>query len=877
MTRTQDDHVRGLLNSRSARSGHPAAFSPTPTAFSLSSPRPGLYTSPRPTERSSPSCYSHSQMSIDDSCSDVSDDHPITTSSYSQKYRSYVDPMRDSSEDERTEAHGSGSNDTLSDTGMLRPVESDTSVSSVLSADANTDPRLSYLGPKTRLISKAPWEEEEEEEGGANEEAVSDTEAADTLSMFAGKGKGKGRSRSKTLTQYKAEVERRFLGGGWGRTSFETRPSLDSSKRSTESSFPSYIQSPTSPRTGSFSDAMRGVGARTPSLFSASSATSQAIRPSGSSVQINMYHLDSRGASPVSSSPTTPNFVHPYANLELLSASTSRDGEVSPSRSNSSATLTVSSVSSYVTPSSTASSATLPEQHEQPSNPKKEKHRPPHIAVFPLSRGGSHASSAKSPSALSISFVPFSPSSMTGSSAAQEEVPSGMRVFPGSPAYNLIPLEQAQQAQFQMRARERSKSITSNASQSVISPRPKEVVHKKSKPTLGPVGGGFSSVISPSSPSPHWNAEDARVRTVSAGSAPRGRSRGYTVTSIASQSTTSINVMPGSAVENVPEPRSTGTSGAPMDIAPARQLKPKRSGFLKFWNKNSPGSGNPNISSPVGPVHVSHNGVDVPPPVPKVPTQYQTSKVASPPEMGARRELPPVVVSPAHGRTHSLERSQSVSDDSHTSIGDHNGQRSQQRSNTEPLQHVDDANPQDASFGLKLRPVSSVFKGMPEDYLTGSPKVAKSRGSGESRNGDSSGFEDSNVLSPATPYFPQSARSCRTHVSTASSGSDALSSSVDPRTPSSLGFPPSAPRSSTDSQSASIIASLREQIESIRRASQQRISDLENQVQDLKAELEASECYRCGHNERQPEGSIMNRPRAYTGTSCRTAFGSSYD
>ncbi|KAJ1311110.1 hypothetical protein OPQ81_009611 [Rhizoctonia solani] len=411
MTRmAHDDVVRGLLNSRSARSGVPAAFSPTPTAdaFSFNSPRPGLHSSPRFTERSeSASCYSRSQMSLDDTCSDISDNYP-TTSTYrsrfdegkdlranaSDKYRSsYVDPMRDSSEDERTEAHSdiqdSGSNDTLSDTGMLRPVESDTSMSSALSVDTTPDPRLSFLGPKTRLISKPPWEED----GGAHEEAVSDTEAADTLSMFA--GKFKSRTRSKTLTQCKAEVER-FLGGGWGRTSFDVRPSMDSSKRSMESSVASYIQTPTSPRNGSFSDVMRGVGARTPSLLSASSATSSgahSIHPgisprggsSGAGVQINAYHLDSRGASPVSSSsPTTPNFVHPYANLELLSAGASWDGESSPSRSNSSATLTASTVSSYVTPSSTTTSATSPEQHEQPSNPKKEKHRPPSHHRFAL-------------------------------------------------------------------------------------------------------------------------------------------------------------------------------------------------------------------------------------------------------------------------------------------------------------------------------------------------------------------------------------------------------------------------------------------------------------------------------------------------------------
>ncbi|KAJ1311111.1 hypothetical protein OPQ81_009612 [Rhizoctonia solani] len=456
---------------------------------------------------------------------------------------------------------------------------------------------------------------------------------------------------------------------------------------------------------------------------------------------------------------------------------------------------------------------------------------------------------------------------MSATSGTQDDaVPSGMLGFPGSPAYNLISLEQAQ-----MRARERSRSITSNTT----SPRPREIVHKKSKPALGPVGGGFSSTIGGGSPSPHY-AEETRVRTVSTGSA-RNRPRGYTVTSIASQSTTSINIIPGSAIENIPEPRQTGQTGTPMETVPPRQVKSKRSGFLKFFNKNGSSSGNPNISSPITPIHISHNGVDLPP-VPRLPTQYQMSKAASPPELGSRRELPPVVVSsPALGRTQSLEPSQDVSDDSHTSIGDHRGQTRfhQYRSNTDPPKPVeDDASLQDPSCGsLKFRPVSSVFKGMPEDYLTGSPKVANSRGSGESRNGDSSGFEDLNVLSPATPYFPQSARSCRTHVSSASSGSDAFSPLADPRTPSSVGFPGSVPRSSTESHSASIIASLREQIESLRKTSQQQIGDLEKQVQSLKAELEAARCDWCG----QSEGGVIDRHRAPAENGSRPLLGSSYD
>jgi hypothetical protein len=179
-----DDHVRGLLSMRSARAV-PLAFSPAQTAdtFSMRSPQP--HQSPSFTEWSeSPSCYSRSRMSLDDTCSEVSDDRGATSGYYDNRpvresdlgmawvltkhhgseprddnsmseantgYRdSYVDPLRDSSEDERSEVkstvQSSCSDDTLSDHGMLRPVESDTSVSSAVSGNAALDPRLSFLG-----------------------------------------------------------------------------------------------------------------------------------------------------------------------------------------------------------------------------------------------------------------------------------------------------------------------------------------------------------------------------------------------------------------------------------------------------------------------------------------------------------------------------------------------------------------------------------------------------------------------------------------------------------------------------------------------------------------------------------------------------------
>lgn len=766
-------------------------------------------------------------------------------------------------------------------------------------------------GPKTRMISKAPWEEDT-----IHEEALSDTETqTDTLSIFAGKLKAKGRSRSKTLTQAKAEMERRFLGGGWGRPSTDARPSMDSynHKKSMDSSAGSFQQTPISPRAGSFSDQARSY-ARTPSVFSASSGTSSSpggvqslfsgSRPGmaakfSGGLAINSCGMDSRTTSPAPSvSPTTSNFVHPYANLELLPPV----HEGCPSRSDSNATLTASTgTSPYITPSSSSSSATSPGQDEKFLASKKEKRRPPQISVSPLNQPSGLANATKSPSALSTThFSPMSPSMPKTPVGDDDGLPAGMLGFPGSPAYNLISLEQAQ-----LKARERSKTTVD--SPNPTSPRPKELLTKKSKTSLVGVGGGFSSTIGAGSPSP-WTTEEGRARTVSAGSALHGRQKVHTIMSaLAAQSTTSVNIIQSGGIENIPESatgrssvftsstaesaNSSGVASATLaDAVPARTLKPKRSGFLKFFKDktgSSSNSGNLNISAPTAPVHVAHNTID-PPPVPKVPAQFQSAKVSSPvdPDLARERSLPPVVVSSPGRPRSSFERGRSFSDDSHTSLGDHNGGRIVRdkylRSNTEPVPRPDDTCTQSPpNFnGLKLRPVSSAFNGLPEDYLLSSPKAGTvSRGSSEEKVDSSFGIDESSVLSPSTPSFPVSARSTYTHISTASSGSDAFSSLVDPRTPSSFGsFPHGVPRSSTDSQSsAAIIASLREQLRSVQKASRTQISELETQIEELKLELQETKCDRCGQRsgkERKSEdGGVVNRPRARTGGGSRTTFG----
>lgn len=771
---------------------------------------------------------------------------------------------------------------------------------------------MTFTGPKTRMISKAPWEEDT-----IHEEALSDTETqTDTLSIFAGKLKAKGRSRSKTLTQGKAEKERRFLGGGWGRTSSDTRPSMDSYnyKKSMDSS--SFSQAPISPRTDTFSDQARS-SARTPSVFSTSSGASSG--PSGAQslfsggrpsmaakfsggLAINAFGMDSRTTSPAPSvSPTASNFVHPYANLELLQPV----HEGGPSRSDSNATLTASTgASPYITPSSSSSSsATSPGQDEKFLASKKEKRRPPQISVSPLNQTNGLASAAKSPSALSTShFVPMSPSAPKTPAGDDSGLPASMLGFPGSPAYNLISLEQAQ-----VKARERSKTTVDNPNPTP--PRRKELLTKKSKTSLVAVGGGFSSTIGVGSPSPLWTTEDGRARTVSAGSALHGRQKGHTIMSaLAAQSTTSVNIIQGGGIENIPESvtgrssvftssttESVNSSGVASvtsaDQAPARTLKPKRSGFLKFFmDKTSlnSNSGNPNISAPSAPVHVAHNTID-PPPVPKLPAHFQGVKASNPTDLDLPRErsLPPVVVS-SPSRPRSFDRGRSFSDDSHTSIGDHNGGRIARdkylRSNTEPAPRPENLSAQVPSDfnGLRLRPVSSAFNGLPEDYLHSSPKVGSaSRGSSETAD-SSFGIEGPDVQSPVTPSFPVSARSTYTHVSTASSGSDVFSSSVDPRTPSSFGsFPHGVPRTSTESQSsAAIIAALREQLRCVTKASKIQVSELKSQVEELKLQLEEAKCDRCGHSGKErksDEGGIVNRPRARTGGGTRTTFGAYND
>lgn len=156
---------------------------------------------------------------------------------------------------------------------------------------------------------------------------------------------------------------------------------------------------------------------------------------------------------------------------------------------------------------------------------------------------------------------------------------------------------------------------------------------------------------------------------------------------------------------------------------------------------------------------------------------------------------------------------------------------------------------------LKLRPVSTLFSTHFADHIVSDPQPNYETDLDTPRSSSPTG-----LVSPVTP------------------ASYSRSSNEQPSKPSISG------------DSSSLVQALQEQIISAKKAWQQHIWELEGQVRDLKAEVEELKtsgkdntfCSTCGRGEkRSPEGpkhdilsapgaaSVVNRPRARTGTSSR--------
>lgn len=489
--------------------------------------------------------------------------------------------------------------------------------------DADEGPegsRLSVMGPKMKVLSKAPWElDTTEEEDHFGDDADYGDDGSDAASVF-GRGLGrKSRERSRTVTTPNKGVDNDPR--AWKNLTRSPRPRPDASLKEmisgpvkVVSSSSDYSSSPaTSPLNthfpyNSLSAASTSTGGSntlhprsrttsqprssesTSSTYTTASSYSTAISPSSERfVQSTSNHVlastDSEhhgpGATPVvpvtirtESPPTvqsTPRTsedgpYHPYANPEVYRTSSSPHPYPTSSSASllskslqipSSASQAASSSRSTITPSSSAA-YTRSDSVTTITTPSTPGTLLTTTSVF----YSSSLSSVAFPSSPSLgrgtTLPPSSPSlkplSRKDASRADSDL-SGMRAYPGSPAYDLISLEQAQE---KIRGRTKSGPGVSTMLNSS---------RKMTDPTAS---------MTSMTDSLHSEVSSVRPFVTTVGHAMAESSHGP----VHGESPPLPALPPPSPSSPV---ASTPLAYRPATVPAARTLKPKRSGFLKMF------------------------------------------------------------------------------------------------------------------------------------------------------------------------------------------------------------------------------------------------------------------------------------------------------
>ncbi|CAK5280477.1 unnamed protein product [Mycena citricolor] len=671
------------------------------------------------------------------------------------------------------------------------------------------DPRMSLLGPKMRFHSKAPWEMDG---GDIMEEEEDEVELSRGRDGFK---KGLGfRSASRGTTAS-------------GRPSGEsTRSHHAKAKRSFESSHSHHGRSgallalgqaslsSTSLITASASNAPRPTGLRLnfPLPTSESSSTSPHATPSRApGSPRSLMSQQSRTVSPIhqevghsvasysSRRPSHgtshyPEDMHPFANPDLVvsyaedpyTPAPTRSAFTVPSasigRSDSSATVTDSasvgsSVSRSIAPTLTPDTSTSTMSPTQsPRSRSSTFHGREISGPLPIHSGTSNINHVSSPQMTPI-------------------LPPGWTEHSGSPAFDLISLEQARA--------QRSRSATTNNNMSVSS--------------------------TSSTPFP-----DVLASAESTDLSPTGRTRARSI-STGARAKSALQTMVGGAQNQEPSPGKT--------------IKHKKSGFMRLFNgreKDEKASPPPVPSLSDG--YAAFSGQHSQPSaqahsagrkgsIPRVPAPPVSPSMFGPEFPGNASSRPPLSINT--GQATRLRAASAAEDFQTRTLPPHSSD------NWDQLDLPQSAPPNVTEFpALKLRPVSTLFSAKFGDHII-SPD-----------NEDLESLSPSTAMSPVTPGLVL-ARS---------------PSNIDKMAP------------ITEDQSA-LVQALQDQIVSAKKAWQRHIWELEGQVRDLKAQVEAAHegdyCMTCGRGrppmtfQSEPgKASVVNRPRAHTGTGTATRFGS---
>ncbi|ESK97954.1 hypothetical protein Moror_892 [Moniliophthora roreri MCA 2997] len=712
--------------------------------------------------------------------------------------------------------------------------------------DDQSVPRMSYLGPKMRYHSRAPWEMED-----TPQEAEEDNAGVENQTSF-----------SSSTTRVKAGITRHFgFGGskssGAGRSSEESNGSQKAPKMSFDS-------------TSSHVSYSRDAHSNTP--VHALSSTSQTPSKHGGS-QRHLYPLvRSRPHSPFHSlspqiSPTSPRSPTPH--FSEVTSSGIDSGNDSPTRSCSSFELDSKPSFNYqseehhpyANPDLVVSSSSLEEAITYTAHiPYKLSLSRSDISTIGSDSIISHTvntypcpSMALDPTPQSPSVASFrgqgkeisSPLSVRGSSwrgvdhstgAESSSLPQPQLTnLPGwterstSPGFNLISLEEARA--------QRSRSIT---------------LHHPSTSNASAGSSGASNVFP--FPENSGNGSGSSVASMTA----RARARSISAGTRAKQALNNIVSTTAPKSERRDSEPSVSTlnssaNGANSSSGPSggKTLKNKRSGFLRLFNggrdERSPPPPVPSLSEGFAAFNAQQASLQRPSvsskinshriPVPQIsPSLLDSSNGPSDDYLsvksaiiatGSKRTPPPLSL---HTSTHKAHlpghlHPQSIND----------------LAKSAPA-HITEFPT------LKLRPVSSMFSTQFGEHILSSPPSPET---------------PSSAISPLTPGLynrPDNFGSVTSENSSLSTG-DADDHSV-------------------------VIRKLQDQLSKSKLAHQQQIWELEGQVRDLKMELEDARsngmkerdqlyCEHCGRGSRDVgiSPSVVHRPRARTGTG-QSRFGS---
>ncbi|KAK1228614.1 hypothetical protein PQX77_008208 [Marasmius sp. AFHP31] len=691
--------------------------------------------------------------------------------------------------------------------------------------DEEEDPRMSYLGPKMRYHSKAPWEVD----SALEEEDEDDETTAENHSIL-----------SSSTTRRKPGIARHFPFGGArserssedsGSSRNHVKLSLDST--SSHSSYSHSHDAYANNTSASQANSVHG-GKQTFGFGRSRPRSPSPSHLSPTSPRSPVPYFSDRASSPMDHGPSTrssgssemgskPSFSyhtdesHPYANPDFAFSSSSDESNPHhphkryiPSSLSRSDLSTIGPESSSYPPPPSLLSGGIPSSPRLQSfkNQGKEISAPMPISV--------HSSPWKPTDVSSGNDTALPPSSLPGWT---ERAPS--------PAFNLISLEEARA----QRSRSKTAHHVPTSTASVMSSNSSSIYPFPDDS----IGGQSSSSGTP--------AHRTRARSVSAGAR-------------AKQALNNIVGSTATKIERRDSEHSLTGIGAIAQPG-GKVLRNKRSGFLRLFN------GTKDEKSP-------------PPPVPSLSEGYaafnaQQATTPKNTKLNSHR-IPVPQISPTI-----LDNSSGGSEEDYASAKSiHSPKRtpppplSLLSSNyvsgslrPQPRSDIAQSAPANVTQfpALRLRPVSTVFSSQfGEHILPLSPEPET----------------PSSVASPSAAVSPITPGPYNRPDNFALSGGDRE------KTKSSI-----STSSEPEDQSVAI-RRLQEQISRAQIVHQQQIWELEGQVRDLKAELEtvrnksaadkdAPYCDRCGRRD-QTDGpnhltSVVNRPRARTGTG-QSRFGS---